>query len=286
MKKIKLLIISLILLSATGCFKKDSLEDIKIYTSSYPIEYIVNYLYGDNSTVESIYPDGVNISTYELNDKQIKDYSKGDMFVFSGLGNEKNYLTTMVNNNSNLMIIDASKTMEYTYYVDELWLDPSNFLMLALNIKNGLQEYISNYYLKEEIEKKYEELKVTVSNIDADLKLLSENADNLTIVTENNSFKFLEKYGFKVISLENDSLIDKKTAEATSFLKSSSNKYIYVTDIDNVSDKVKNLVTSTGAKLIELHTISNLTEDERSNKDDYLTLLNDNIELLKNSIYK
>ena len=285
MKKIKLLSILCLIFISTGCFKKDSLEDITIYTSSYPIEYIVEYLYGDNSTVESIYPDGVNINTYELNDKQIKDYSKADMFVFNGLSNDSEYLTKMVENNSNLMIIDSSRTMEYTYNIEELWLDPSNFLMLALNIKNGLQEYITNYYLKENIETKYEELKIEVSNIDAELKLLSENADNLTIVTDSNMFKFLEKYGFTVISLENDTLIDKKINAASVFLKSTTNKYIYVTDVNNVSDTINNLLLSTGSKLIELHDLSNLTEDERSNKDDYLSLLNDNIELLKTTLY-
>ena len=34
--------------------------------------------------------------------------------------------------NKNLMIIDASQSIEYTYNEDELWLDPSNFLMISL----------------------------------------------------------------------------------------------------------------------------------------------------------
>ena len=76
----KKLILSLCLLFGvslfTGCFKRDNLEDIQITTTSYPIQYITERLYGEYSTIDSIYPMGVNIQNYELNKKQIKDVSK------------------------------------------------------------------------------------------------------------------------------------------------------------------------------------------------------------------
>ena len=76
MKK-KLLLCTTFLLGVslfTGCFKRDNLEDIKITTTSYPIQYITEQLYGDYSTIESIHPLGVDIKNYKLADKQIKDY--------------------------------------------------------------------------------------------------------------------------------------------------------------------------------------------------------------------
>ena len=69
MKKISyLLFLIIILFSVTGCFKRDSLEDVTIYTTVYPIEYLTNELYGDNSEVLSIYPDGINPSEYTLDE--------------------------------------------------------------------------------------------------------------------------------------------------------------------------------------------------------------------------
>lgn len=285
MKKISLIMTMIILLISTGCLKKDSLEDIKIYTTAYPIEYITKYLYGEHSTIESIYPDGVNITNYELNKKQIKDYSKSDMYIFSGLSKEKSYVSSMVESNSNLMIIDASQSMEYTYGIEELWLDPSNFLMLALNVKKGLSEYVTNHYLKTDIENKYEQLKVEVSNVDAKLKLLSENANNSTIIVDNDIFKFLEKYGFTVISLDEDNITDKITSDAINAINNTGNKYIYTIDKDNLSDTVKYVIDKTNASTLEIYTISNLTEDQRSNNEDYITLLNDNLDLFKNTLY-
>ena len=159
MKKILCMITMILLIGTTGCIKRDNLE------------YITERLYKDHSTIYSIYPNEVDIASYELTEKQIKDYSKGNMYIFNGFSKEKDYVAQMFEHNKNLMIVDTTLSMEKTEHQEELWLDPSNFLMLALNIKNGLLEYISNHYLAEEIESNYENLKIEISNLDAKIKL-------------------------------------------------------------------------------------------------------------------
>lgn len=283
MKKILPLLI--ILFSLTGCLKKDSLDGITIYTTVYPIEYIVGELYGEHSTINSIYPDEIDVKQYQLTNKQIKDYSKANMYIFNGLSTEKDYVSAMFKHNKNLMIIDAASTMEFTYSNEELWLDPSNFLMMALNIKNGLSEYIENHYLKNQIEENYEELKIEISNLDAKLKLLSENATDSTIVVDNNVFKFLEKYGFTVISLEEGAtLTDKIISDARNAIQSKKVSYIFTTT-DNPNSTVNKLISEYSISTLRLNTLSNLSDDQRDNKDDYISLLNDNMEQLKNELY-
>lgn len=279
---LNILVISLL---STGCFKRDNLEDITIYTTSYPIEYITNYLYGEHSNIYSIYPNGINIDEYSLTQKQINDYSKMHMYIFSGLTNEKDYVNPLFKHNKKLMIIDASQSMSYTYNPEELWLDPSNFLMLSLNIKNGLNEYISNHYLKEEIEKNYENLKIEISNIDAKFNLMKASTDNTTIVVDSNIFKFLEKYGFTVISLDDATVTEKNISDVTNMIKNNKISYIFTADIDNLSETVTNIKNATNVNITELHTLSNLTDNERSEKSDYVTIMNDNINLLKNELY-
>lgn len=270
----------------SGCFKKDDLEDITIYTSVYPIEYIVDTLYGKNSNVKSIYPDGVDVSKYSLTDKQIKDYSKGNMFIFNGLSDEKDYVTSMFNYNKDLMIIDTTATMEYNNHVEELWLDPSNFLMMSLNVKNGLLEYRTNQYLKTEIDNNYSKLKLEISNIDAKIKLMNENSSKKTIVVDNSSFKFLEKYGFEVISLEdNEELTDKTISDVIRMVRKKQITYIFSTDANNLNKNVQKIVKKTGVEILELNDLSNLTENQRNSKEDYISLLNENIDLLKKELY-
>ncbi len=284
MKKLIPMLLMLFLL--TGCFKQDNLDGIDIYTTVYPIEYIVTKLYGNHSNVYSIYPDEVNIDNYELTKKQIKDYSSSNMYIFNGLSKEKDYVSEMFKYNKNLMIIDASSTMEYNYSNNELWLDPSNFLMMALNIKNGLTEYIENHYLKNEIEENYESLKVEISNIDARLKLLSENADSSTIIVDSNVFKYLEKYGFTVISLEEGAtLTDKILSDAKKAIEEDNINYIFTFDKANLNSTVQSFISEYELEPLEFKTLSNLTDDERKLNEDYISLLNENIETLKNELY-
>ena len=68
MKKRNILLIMLSLFLLTGCdlFKRDTMENINVITTIYPLEYTTNYLYGSSSNVSSIYPDDINTDTYNL----------------------------------------------------------------------------------------------------------------------------------------------------------------------------------------------------------------------------
>lgn len=134
----------LIILSLSGCFKRDNMEDITIYTTIYPLNYITDYLYGDNAKIYSVYPSGVDVTTYELTNKQIEDYSNNDLFVFNSLDRDRDYAVKMINKNKNLKIIDVALGMETINSIEELWLNPYNYLMMAQNLKNGLNEYIES----------------------------------------------------------------------------------------------------------------------------------------------
>ena len=118
MKKLFILISVLSIFLTTGCFKRDTMEDITIYTTVYPFEYITSRLYGDNSMVASIYPDGAVVGEYELTDKQIKEYSKADLFIFNGLNEEKDLVTKFFEQNKNIKIIDAASSIEIDYRVE------------------------------------------------------------------------------------------------------------------------------------------------------------------------
>lgn len=289
MKKRRLFVIPLLLLiiMVTGCFKRDSLEDIEIVTTAYPYEYITNVLYGEHSLVTSIYPDGTDIDTYKLSNKIIKDYSKKELFIYNGLNNDKDLARKLLDYNKNMLIIDATSGMEITYGNEELWLNPSNLLMIVQNIKNGLNEYITNSYLKKEIETNYEQLKVSLSELDADIKLTAENASRKTIVVNNNSLKYLEKYGFNVISLDdsNINISDKTITEVNKLIDKGEVTHLFVLDKTKNSKVFDNIVSETGISTYTFKKLDNINDIERDNKENYITLMNYNIELLRSELY-
>ena len=167
MKKIFLLIISIFLLTGCKVFKTDALKDVDVYTTTYPVNYIINYLYGENANIYSIYPNGVNFKEYELSEKKLNEFAKSSLFVFNSQDIDRNYAVDMLNKNSNLKLIDASLGMNYNYSIEELWLNPYNYLMMAKNTKTSLNEYIKDPYLNKDINKKYEELQYELSKLDA-----------------------------------------------------------------------------------------------------------------------
>ena len=281
MKKIiKLLVVPLILI-ITGCVKNQSMEDITIYTTNYPIEYITKRLYGDHSNIKSIYPNGVNINEYKLSDTLIQQYDDNDLYIFNSLSNEKEYVKAMLNYNKDLKIIDVTSDITYEYAVEELWLDPSNLLSLANNIKKGFNEYIKdNPVLIKEIEEKYNNLKYELTNLESDYREELNNYNNKTIVVSDDMFLFLNNYGLKVISLDKDNeAYEDNLIEFRKLINTGYVKYIFVPDIGTLDDDINNYTI----QKIQLHTISNLTDEQRENYD-YISLMNENLEVLKKQL--
>ncbi len=289
MKKIKLLVvIYLTIFLLCGCsIGKNSLENATIYTTVYPVEFITNYLYGDSSTVKSIYPYGININDYNLTEKQIAEYSKGDLFVYIGLGSEKNIAKSLRNSNDDLLVIDATYGLNYNNNIEELWLAPNNFLMLAKNIKTSLNEYLDNTLISENIEEKYNDLYTKVSWVDAELRNVAKEAkenDNVTLVVSSNVFKYLENYGFDIISLEDIEGANSETILQDLKNKFKNSKYSSIIKLksETNTDLINELIDKNKATLIEIN-------DLITNNDpvaDYVSLQYENITLIRNLLIK
>lgn len=293
MKFIKRIIFMfLCIITLSGCvFKSDSMEDIEIYTTIYPVKYLVNYLYGDYSTIKEIYPNGVDIDEYELSDRKITDYSKSDLLVFNSLDVDRDYAVKMINKNEDLKVIDVSLGMNYNYSIEELWLNPYNYLMMAQNVKNGLLEYVTNPYLVSNsegtgIEDKYEDLKYDLSKLDASLKESINNANYTTIIVDNDLFKYLEKYNLNVISLEeNEELNNTTIEEAKQLIKDKKIKYIYSIDTETNST-AKELIEEYDLELITINSMRSTDGGITNSNENYITVMSNNIDLLKKELYK
>lgn len=285
-KNIKVLLLIGMLFLASGCFKRDDLEDVDIYTTVYPIQYVTDILYGYNSNVKSIYPAEVDVGEYSLNDKQIEEYSKGAIFVYNGLTTEKSIARDLLNKNRKLKIIDVSQGLEYNHSVEELWLNPRDFLMLAHNVKNGLEEYINNKYIIEEINKNYEDLKVLISSYDAQLETAPDNAKDPNIIIASDTLDFLSKYGFTVTNVDESSgeISSTTKQKAKKLINDKTIKYIYMLDNQQETDFIKELI-SLGAEKKVLKSMTILTEEDIKNGATYKTMMRDNIEDIKKEVY-
>lgn len=278
LKKINFLIALLgLFLVMTGCsIKQDENKGDIVYTTEYPVNYLVNELYGDNATISSIYPVDCDIDNYTLTTKQINNYAKGDVFIYNGLTKEKEIAKDLINENSNLYIMDVASGLKLNNDITELWLSPNNYLMLAKNIKDGLTEKENNKFTIENIESKYKDFEERISLMDASLHSLGKAAkekNSNVIVSANSTFKFLEAYGFEVIPLD-EQLKDTKLDSIKTNFKDRKYKYILMLDTDKDTDIITDLINNYKAEKI---TVSSLTV---SNVD-YFNEMNSFIENLK-----
>ncbi|MDO4341398.1 MAG: metal ABC transporter substrate-binding protein [bacterium] len=281
----KIILIITMLLCLTGCFKSDSYEGINIYTTLYPIEYITKTLYGEYATINSIYPNGVDIENYTITNKKLNDFSKADLFIYNGLGNEKQIAANLIEKNKNMDIIDVAQGLEIKNDKSELLISPSNFLMMAQNIKNGLKENVKNTSIIESINNNYDDLKIKISEIDAELKLIAENAKNKKIIVANNSFKFLEKYGFEVLSISaDDENSNTNLSKAKSLFSAKTNTYLFIIKGTEKTETIESLEKE-GAKLAEVNPMYTLTDEEIKNDLDYITILKSFIDTIKTEVY-
>lgn len=284
MKKFKILFIFIILFGLTGCFNNDSMDDISITTSIYPIEYVVKSLYGEHSTINSLYPKDTDASNFEVTNVLLDQYSNNDLFIFNGLTEENSYVNYLLNKNKNLKIIDVTSNMQYDYSIEELWLDPNNLLTIANNIRKGFKEYIKSTYLTNEIDANYENLKIELTSLDGKYYSTVKNAPNNTIIVSDDVFLFLEKYGLKVISLDPDTVKEKTIDTAKEAIKNGECSMIFVKYQEN-NESINDFIDETDISKIELYTMTNL-QDINVEKSNYITLMNQNLENLKLQLYK
>lgn len=281
MKKVIVLLMSLFLL--TGCLEEEKLDKIA-YTTYYPLEFATNYMYKDFATVKSIYPNGIDTSKYTLTDKQKSIYAASDMFVYAGVTDEVKLAAEFLNTNQNISIIDGTKGLSYSSEVCELWLDPSNYLMIARNIKSTLIDYANNVYDEEKIDKLYDELKIKISEIDVDLTMMGKNASKKNILVTNDSFNFLSKYNINVISIKEGDT--KSINDAKKLINSGEIKYAYVLRGNTLSEEIETFIKNYNLEKIEIDSMYTITDEDKNSGNDYLSIMTENINKFKTELFR
>jgi len=285
-KKLFLLLLLIIPFIVGGC-TSDSMDNIDILVTNYPNEYIVKQLYGTHSTISSVYPDGVDINNYKISKKQKKEYATYDLFVYNGLiDKERSLAMELLAINHDLRIIDTAYVLETNYSPEELWLNPSSLLMMSQNVRLSLSEYASSSYLKKDIDESYDKLKITLSEIDAEYRLASESTDNKTIIVADSALKYLEKFGLNVICVDNDAT-QKTMTDAYNLVEDGAVSYIFKFKNEELGENAQAIVDNySSINTIDLHRLDNITDEERSEKEDYISIMEDNLESIKKELYQ
>ncbi|MFS1279264.1 metal ABC transporter substrate-binding protein [Enterococcus lactis] len=300
--------IGALLFAACGNTNKeaDKKEDLTIVTTFYPIYDFTKEIVGDEGNVKFLIPAGTEPHDFEPSAKERAEISDADVFVYNSSDMEffVDSLKDSVDSKQTLMIeaakgIDRLESQEADEheeseeghdhaheYDPHVWLDPVLAIKEVRTIAGELGE---KYPDKKEIFTK---------NADAYIKKLEaldqkyseelKNATNRTFVTQHAAFAYLaNQYNLEQVAISGVSPDQEPTpsrlAELKEFVKKNNIKVIYFEE--NASSKVaETLSNETGVKLEVLNPLESLTNEQIKAGENYISVMEKNLEALKESI--
>jgi zinc transport system substrate-binding protein len=285
---------------------------LQVYTTVYPLQYFAEQIGGEYVSVESIYPPGADEHTFEPSQKDMMELADADLFLYVGLGLEgfvdkagktlENEDVKMVPVGEELNLDEAEAGHEDeaadehdSHEEDEhghgdfdphVWLDPNYANELALAIKEQLSEQVPEH--KDVFEKNYAELSEQLKELDQQFAEVIGSAKRKEIIVSHSAYSYWEKrYGIEQISISGQSTTNEPTQkELKNLISHAKEENIkYVLNEQNFDSKLAKMVQGEiGAKLLTLHNLSVLTDDNIKNDETYFTLMTKNIAILEKAL--
>lgn len=263
--------------------QNQKIEKPVIYTSFYPIYFLVKSFVWENADVINLVPAWWEPHEYEPTLKQISEMWKSNLIVLNWLWIES-YEGKLVQNIKNVPIITLSEKLDNliklgwnTNTDPHTWLSPKEYIEIANALVLELEKkWFTN--LDKSILQKLNDLDVSYTE-------WLKNCSQKEIVTSHEAFWYLARdYGFSQhaimwISPEQEPSL-KDIAWVIELVKKDNLKYIFSEEFvsPRFSDTVKK---ETWVQVLNLHPLETISSDEEIAKEDYLSIMDKNLEKLK-----
>src|SRR5690625_825966 len=188
-----------------GCISgnKQQIDEKKIFTTIYPIHFLVSELTSDSVTVQSVYPPGVDAHSYEPTTKEMLEIASGKAFIYLGLGMEgfaEKAKSALKNSDVNFIEIGEHKELfsqgadmedSHTLEVDpHLWFDPLRMIKMAKIIKNEVTSLFPEQ--GQTIEENYNQLKKKLQKLDESYQETITQGQKSHILVSHGAYQYWE----------------------------------------------------------------------------------------------
>ncbi|MGX2961347.1 metal ABC transporter solute-binding protein, Zn/Mn family [Peribacillus sp. JNUCC 23] len=166
-----------------------------------------------------------------------------------------------------------------------LWIDPVYAAQMAEIIKDELSEQMpakADYF-----QKQYEALLTKLTNLDSQFSETISTAKTKKLIVSHAAYGYWEKrYGLEQISVSGISASEPSQKQLENIVKTAKDNGIqYIIYEQNISSKLTKIIQDElGAKSLQLHNLSVLTDNDISNKEDYFSIMDKNLETLKTAL--
>lgn len=167
-----------------------------------------------------------------------------------------------------------------------VWLDPVRSITLAENIKNLLVELAPDQ--EAFFEDNFAALKRDLEVLDNEFERVIEKQDKSKILVSHAAYGYWEKeYGVEQIAISGLTPSNEPSQKQLEEIIEISNKenMEYILFEQNVTPKVAEVVQNEiGANILRIHNLSVLTEEEINQEEDYFSLMEQNLEVLRQAL--
>jgi zinc transport system substrate-binding protein len=319
MKKIAMLVTTiLIVMTLSACNKSLCEGDNCIYVTVYPMQYLVEEIGGDYVDVVRVPGSQVHSESIDWSAKEIIDMKNADILFYIN-GGVDTYIPEKeesVFQDSNVKLVDISDDVIYNEVCfshehdhsedhpeepidcDEnslsedphFWLDPVRMMIAAAVVKN---ELISEFPEHESIfNDNYEILKLKLEKLDADFQVMAEESTKPIITTVMLFTYWHLRYDIEILSITTSLHTTESSASDIIYFadEATLHEIHYVLFEKNTNSPAGDGVLDELLKIDEtasaayLHGLGNLTTEEIDNGLNYLSIMYDNLEVLKDAI--
>lgn len=309
MKKWLILLLLIMAVFFIGCDGDD--EEVDIYTTIYPVEFLVKEIVQDRLKVKSIYPRGKDVHDFESSPKDIIKMSQSKLIFYIGLGLEvfierakdstlkdvptvalsHNILVVLLNSTDLIEQMHGDTTQENVFYDPHIWLDPNKMIIMVDTVLNSILNKFTLF--QDDIDfftSNANALKGELALLDSEFRALvnDPNIANKTIMVDHDAYVYWTiKYGIERIKLRNDNessdVVPQEIEQKIALAKLLGIKHIVISKNEMESSIVNQYLSELGlteSAKVSLHHLGTITSEEEDNGFDYFSIMRENIRLV------
>lgn len=315
-----------VMLSACGNINKGENKDVssknklKIYTTVFAFQSFTEQIGGKYVDVESIYPPGADMHTFEPTQKKMVNIAKGDLFIYSNqemdpvakkiagsINNKDLKLALAANFTHDDLVVNHEHDHEHEGHEHaheeeghehegheheegsedpHVWLDPVLNKKMVKSIKDDLAKKDPQH--KDYYENNYKQVVNDLDNINQRLTQVTEHPKRDTVVISHDSIGYLaNRYGFKqegVSGMNNEEPSQRDLMDIVNNIKQT--KQPYVLYEQNISSKVTDVIQKeSNSTPLSFHNMATLSKEEsKEGNITYQSLMKRNIKSLDKAL--
>ncbi len=301
-----LLIAVLLVISGCGQAEEESNGRLNVYTTVFPFKSFVEQIGGDHVQVQSIYPNGTDIHTYEPTQKDTLKIAEGDLFVYSSgeLDPVAGKIASVVKDEQKLLAVaedindsqlldhhnDSGEVHDHDHEHDHessldphVWLDPVLNESFAEQIKDELIAKDPEH--KKDYNENYRQLVKDIKAIDQQLRDITAQPKRDTVYISHESLGYLaDRYHFKEVGVSGMNNNEPSQSEIVGMINDINDSNTpYIIYEQNVSSKITDIIAEdTNVESLKFHNMAVLTDEDKSAT--YQSMMKQNIETLDKAL--